>query len=149
MSTVYDALPGDGTQLQWMTGSPAAYASLGRVEEIDGLEQSVTAIKKTYLGSTQHEYRPSRLGDPGKLSGKIQYNPNDPNLAAIYSRISAPGTVDQFKIIFNDGDTTPANATFTGFFTKWKLTGMKVESLVIAEFEIQLNVFPTVTVGTP
>lgn len=148
MPIIFDVTPGEGTQFQWKAGG-AAFVALGKVEEIDGIESSVASIKKTHLGSTLHEKRPSRIGDPGKVSGKILFNPSDPNLAIIYSRLTSPGPIDSFKVTFNDGDTTPANATFDGFFTKWKVTDIKVESNILADFEIELTDFPVYTAGTP
>lgn len=147
MTAPLDAIPADGTDLQWKAGG-ASFVTLGRVEEISSIEMSVMSIKKTYLGSTQHEKRPSKIGDPGKLSGKIQFNPDDPNLATLYSRIATPGVVDQFQIIFDDGMTVPASGAFSGFFTKWKVGDIKVEAIVTAEFEIEITSFIVITPGS-
>lgn len=142
-----NTIPGEGTIIQIKISG--AYTDVGTVEEIDGFEVAVEEVKKTHLQSVIHEYRPSLIPDPGTFSLKIQLDPNHAVHQALYANASVPGTIDDWKMIFVDGKTTPANATFLGFIKKYKVTGQKVEENLMAEIEVRLTSLPVMTAGIP
>jgi hypothetical protein len=57
------------------------------------------------------------------MTGKLQLDPNDATHQLIYTHLTTGTTLDDFKIVFVDDMTTPANCTFSGFFTKFKVAG--------------------------
>jgi hypothetical protein len=141
------ALPGEGSKLYLKVA--ATFVVIGGLEEFDGFEVSAAAVKTSVLSGTTHTYRKSRMIDPGTMTAKIQVDPNDTQHALIYTKVTETGatTPDEFKIEVVDDNTTPANFTFFGFFTKYKLTGEKIEENLIAELEIQLTSLPVPTAG--
>lgn len=140
-----NTIPGEGTQIQIKITT--TYTDVGRVEEIDGFEVAVEEVKKSHLLSVIHEYRPSHIPDPGTISFKVQLDPNNTVHQTLYAHASVPGTIDDWKVIFPDGMTTPANATFSGFIKKFKLTGEKIEENLMAELDVRLTSIPVMTAG--
>jgi hypothetical protein len=141
--------PGEGTILMLKIAS--TFTEIAEVHEIDGPEMTVAAIAKTALTSPHKRYRSSRQPDPGTISLKLYFDPNDTTDVhqLLYSKVAQPNTVnDDFKLVFVDDMTVPAHALFSGFFTKFKLTGMTTEDANLeAECEIQLDSLPVFTEG--
>jgi hypothetical protein len=148
MAEITDGLPGEGTLLQMKVST--TYTTIANVDEVDGFEISADAIDKFGLGDVLKKRRKSLMIDPGELSLKMRVDPNLALHQSIYDKTIAsdPAADDDFKIIFKDGNTTPAFVTFTGFFTKYKLTGMKEGENVVVESTIQVNSVPDFTDGT-
>lgn len=142
-----NTIAGEGTLLQFKNST---FVTVGRVEEIDGPEGKVTSVKKTHTASTIQEYRPGKKPDMGTLTFKFQLDPADTVHAILKGRVDTPGTVDDWKLIYNDGQTTPASSTFSGFVTKYKQTGMGAdEKNLMGELEVQLTTVTTFVAGTP
>jgi hypothetical protein len=150
MAIVTDGLPGEGTLLQLLTTPPTTYTTIANVDEIDGFEVGADAIDKFGLGDVVKKRRKSLMIDPGELSLKLRVDPSNAVHKSIYTKTIAsdPAADDTFKIVFKDGNATPAFATFNGFFTKYKLTGMKEGENVIVESTVQVNTVPVMTEGT-
>src|SRR4051812_27154452 len=100
--------PGEGTLLQIKVST--VYTTLGLMEEIDGPEVTAAAVKKTTLADAIHKYRKSRQADPGKISFKLQFDPDDATQQLIYDHLTAANQADDdFKIVFADDQVVPAN----------------------------------------
>ena len=147
--TTANTIPGEGTIFQVKVST--VYTTIAQVTEVDGPEMLVAAIDKTNLLSALKLSRGSKLPDPSKVSIKILFDVNDTvSQNLIWGDLnSTPGTSRDFKIIFNDGDTTPSSATFSGFFTSGKLNGIKVEENLGMDVEMKPTTIITFTAGTP
>jgi hypothetical protein len=141
-----DTVPGEGTLLQIKIAS--VFTTIGNRVSIGGPASEVNAVDKTNLDSTLREYRPSQIPEAGRLSLSVFYDPNDSTHQILPSRVKTPGTIDDFKLIFNDGMGTPANETFSGFVTKFEKNGMEVDGNLGADVEIQLTTLVTSTEGS-
>jgi hypothetical protein len=142
-----NTLAGEGTILQVKIST--TFTNIGRVEEIDGNETDVTAVKKTHLLSAIQEYRPGKIPDVGTITFKLQLDPADAGHAQLRARAETPGVIDDFKLKYNDGNTTPGSEAFSGFVKKFKKTGFSDGNNVMAELEVQLTTLPVFTAGTP
>ena len=142
-----NTLPGEGTLLKMKVS--AAFVTIGNRVTIGGPSSEVNKVDKTNLDSTQRSYRPSRIPDAGELELSIFYDPNDTTHQIFPSRVKTPGTIDDFELIFNDGDTTPAQEAFSGFVSKFEKNGMEVDGNVGADITIVLTTLITATAGTP
>jgi hypothetical protein len=142
-----EARPAEGTDFQMKIAS--VFTSIGGVVEIDGFSVKAEAVPITVLKDVLVRRRKSRQPDPGTLSLKLNVDPNDPIHQSIYEKTitSTPDPDDEFKMIFVDDETTPAFATFLGFFTEYKLTNFKGTENAMAECELQLNSLPAFTEG--
>lgn len=140
--------PGEGTVLQVTIAT--VLTPVAQCYEIDGPEQLVEAIDKTALNSGLIITRPSKFPEPGKLSIKIWYDPNDNVAQGLFvADITAPGTVEAFVIVVNDQHVTHSTIGFSGFLTSFKPTGMKPKSSNLsAEIEIQLTTILTIVAGS-
>lgn len=141
-------LAGEGVKLQISIAS--TFTDIANIVEIDGPELTVNAVKRTSMTDAYHKTRPSTKPELGKVTLKIQLTPNDTTThSLLLGRAATPGTVDDWKIVFPDGQVVPAHVTFSGFVSKVKSTGMKAESeeQVTGEFEIQLTSVPVYTAG--
>ena len=103
--------------------------------KLDGPELTVGTAETTNLDSTVKTYRPT-IPDSGKISGTLQYDPQDSTHSFLFGLYSTPAT-NAMALVF--ADTGPTTFTFTGILTKLKPTGIEVESNLEAEFEIQIT----------
>lgn len=143
-------LPGKGTILQMKSGS---FVTIGQRIELDGPDAQLRMRETTHLDSTMAAYR-ADIPEGGILSGRLFWDPNDSTATVSHQTLrgrvyTPPTTPDEFKLIYNDGFTTPANDDFKGFIKKWKPTGMKSGESLQVEFEIQITDQYTITAGTP
>jgi hypothetical protein len=140
--------PAHGTLLQLKITS--TFTTIGLRAEIGGMEPELKTRDVTHLDSTYVTKR-ATLPDLGKLSFKLWFDPNDTVThtvlrAKIYTPPAAP---DEWKLIYNDGDTTPANDDFKGILTKFTVTPGGPMDTVTADCEIELTDLFTPTAGTP
>lgn len=107
---------------------------------------SVAAVEKTVLSDTMKKYRPSRQKDAGEVTVTVQYDP----AGEISTLISTVGDGDEhdFVITYNDGQTTAANDTFSGFVTEHKPGAMEGEGNRQDDFTIKLTTAITRNAGT-
>ncbi len=141
-------LAGKGTKLQMkLSGS---YVDIAQVTEVEAPGSSVEVRDTTDLSMPMRAFRPAVV-DPGKLTGKLFYDPSDANHAIMINRVRTPASaLDEFKLVYvSDGLTTHAEIEFKGFFTKFHPTGIVVEGNIEADFEIQSTDTLTHDVGTP
>lgn len=147
MTYVTQAQPGEGVILQISIAT--VFTELALVTEFDGPAVMVAPVETTHLTSATHTYRPSKIPNPDKITGKMLFDPNDVSTQQlIVTRMTTSGLVDSFKIVFNDILTTHGTCAFSGFFTKLALTGIKVEENVEADFEIQITSALTFVAGS-
>lgn len=145
---------GEGTLLQISISS--SFVTVAQRTTIGGPKATVASIPTTNLDSTSKTYRPSRQPDSGELDLHVFVDPNDTNShQTLMSRVVPQGSittappVDSWKLIFNDGNTTPANATFSGFLTAFELDGMEEEQNLGANITIKLTGPIAWNPGTP
>jgi hypothetical protein len=142
------AQPGEGTLL--MVKIATVFTQCAQIVEIDGPEILVEAIDKTVLNSGLIISRPSLFPEPDKVTLKALFDPNDTDTQLLFvTDFTTPKLVRDYKIVFNDTNTTHATSTFSGFLTSFKLNGMKVKSNIGADIELKLTTIPIFTPGTP
>jgi hypothetical protein len=144
-------LPGKGTLLQIKVSS--TYHTIGQRVSIDGPDPELKMRDTTHLDSTMVTSRPA-IPDPGTISGTLLFDPNDTTTNATHASLRAkvytpPSTPDEFKLVYADGKTTPANDVFLGFITKFKVGGIEVEGSIQAEWEIRITDTFTPSAGAP
>jgi hypothetical protein len=146
-----NTLPGKGTLLKLKVAS--AFTAILQLVEIDGVDPELKMRDVTHLMSAMVSSRPA-ITDPGTISGKGFFDPNDAVAGVGHSILRAkifspPTTPDEFQLTYADGDTTSAYDDFKGYFTKFKVTGFKVEETVQFEWEIRITDSFAATPGTP
>jgi hypothetical protein len=144
-------VPGKGTLLKIKVS--AVFTAILQMVEIDGVDPELKMRDVTHLASAMISSRPA-ITDPGTISGKGFFDPNDVVAGAGHTVLRAklftpPSVPDEFQLTYADGDTTSANDDFKGFFTKFKVTGFKVEETVQFEWEIRITDSFTPTTGSP
>ncbi len=125
--------PGKGTLLKATIST--VLTTIAQRVSIDGPEWTVGTAETTNLDSANKTYRPT-LPDPGKVTGTLEFDPQDPTHLFLIGCMTTPVVV-VWNLVFEDADNTVFS--FSGFLTKLKPTGMEVESNLEAEFEIQLT----------
>ena len=139
-------LPGLGTNLQMKVSS--TFTSIGEIVKIEGPDAVLGLRETTVLSSSAKAYRPT-LPDYGKAKFTVHWDPDDSLHLSLLTKITSPvSTPDEFKLIFVDGDTTPANVDFKGFLMSFKLKGMEEKGTLEADLEIQITDVFTPTAGT-
>jgi hypothetical protein len=143
MPTHDPQVTGEGTLLQFGTGAspgPYTYATIAQRISLDGPDRSVAAVDTSHLDSTAKTNRPSRMPDNGTVSGTLLWNPADTQHLAIEALIATPA-MGHWQLVFNDGSGSPNRPAkqFDGTLTKWKTTGIEVDSNVEVEFEIKVS----------
>lgn len=124
-----------GTLLQKQIAT--VYTTIAQRVKLDGPDASMGDTELTDLDSTMVQTGPT-LVDPGTFSGTLWYDPNETTHIMMTTDLLA-GTSNQYKLVYPDGDTTPANVPFTGFVSKFKPTGMESKGYLQAEFEIRCD----------
>lgn len=128
-------IPGKGTILSIESAVANTYTTIGQRVSLDGPDGEFGTAETTHLDSSVRTRR-ATIEDPGKLSGKLYYDPNGDSHDYLKGKY---GVVTNYRLIFADGKTTPARATFPGILTKLKPTGMEVDSNLEADFEVQIT----------
>lgn len=140
------SLPGKGTLLQMGDGAaPEAFTTIADRVTIGGPNMSVGSRDTTGLDDASKKYEPT-IPDGGDVSLTVFYNPNAPTHQNLTAKVIAPANVN-WKLVFNDGKTTPANYVFNGHITGFHPTGIEVEGSLQAEITIKLNGVPEITAG--
>ena len=132
--------PGKGTLLAH--GISSVYTTVGQRVSLEGPEMEVGKADTTHLDSTNKTSRPT-IADPGEMSGKLWYDPQDTVHKLLFNLIGTPTNTEQFKLTF--ADASPTVWTFDAWLSKFKPTGMEVESNLEADFTLQLIDIPTST----
>jgi hypothetical protein len=141
-----ETIPNEGTVLAISIAS--VFTDIGQVEEIGSFGVEVAEVETTHLTTTTHTYRPSRKPNPVKFTFTYQCTPSHTAThGLIQNRLNTPGTIDQFKVTFQDSFTTHGFVTFSGFFTRNATTGITDEENLTYEAEVQMTTIPTYTAG--
>lgn len=115
------------------------FTLVGNSVQLDGPDPTLAIRPVTTLASTSIQKKPG-IPDLGKFSGKLLFDPNDTTHITMRARVtSPPTTLDEFQLIYPDGNTTAAQDQFKGILTKFKTTGIEVGGTLQAEFEIDLT----------
>ena len=133
--------PGKGTVLAH--GVTITYTNIGQRVSLEGPEMEVGKADTTHLDSTNKTSRPT-IADPGELTGKLWYDPQDTIHKLLFGYIGTISDSEEFKLTFADTNG-PTSWAFNGWLSKFKPTGMEVESNLEADFTIQLISIPVQT----
>lgn len=137
--------PGEGTTLSVKISS--SFVVIGGLAKVASPSVVVAEIETTNLSSSKHDYRASRLPDYGQVKFMVRWDMDDSTHQAMRTGQVA-GTIFDWKIIYVDDMTTPANSTFSGFITEWSGDDIEPESNVEAEITIRLTTIVTNTAGS-
>jgi len=139
--------PAKGTLLQLKVGS--TYTTIGLRAEIGDIDPELKVRDVTDLDSTSVKKR-AAIPDLGKLSGKLWFDPNDTTHISMRALVySPPDDPNEWKVVYNTGDTTPANDVFKGILTKFKVAVGGPMDTLTADFEIDITDEFTPSAGTP
>lgn len=139
--------PAHGTTLSIKIAS--TFTVIGEVAEINDLAPEVKVREVTTLSSTSVKKRPA-IVDFGKLALKVWLDPDDTTHILLRARVYSPiATLDEFKLTYNTGDTTPPFDDFMGFLTKFTTTVGGPMDTVTGAMEIEITDTFTSTAGTP
>lgn len=128
----------EGTILQMSISS--VLTDIAQVLSIDPPEGKVNAVKKTSLVDTVQRFRAGKMPEGGELKFTIEFDPNNTGHKQLAGRIISPSsTNDDFKIKFVDGMAVPANLTFSGFVTGFKINTIEEENNLEAEVTVQVD----------
>jgi hypothetical protein len=140
-------VPGKGTKLQIKISS--TFTDIGNRTVIEKDDIDVEMRDVTDLDSTAKAYRPG-LPDWGTLTLTIFFDPDDTTHILLRDRARTPTqTIDEWKLIYNTGDTTPPNDDVKGYVKSFSETGMEPNGTLTAKLVIQLTDQYTPTAGTP
>lgn len=137
-------IAGKGTILQAEVSS--VYTTIANRVEISGPSPEMGEFDITDLDSTVVETAATLL-DAGELSLKIWYDPNGATHTRITTDLLA-GTERNYKLQFNDGNTTKANAVFEAFVKAFEPNGMKSQEYVGADVTLRLTGTITYNAGS-
>jgi hypothetical protein len=137
-------LAGEKSKLQLETATPGTYADVVQVVAVTRPGLTVPEVKKTNLASTVQEYRAGRIPDNGTCEFRVQFDPNDTTHQALYTTAAA-GTAKNWKYIFADGMTTPANVMFAAFITEISPSETSAEDDSNVEATVTMRVTGAVT----
>ena len=135
-------LPGEHTKLQWKVAS--TYVDVAQLLAVKFPGGAVESVSTTGLAAAAKTYRPGLIPEVGEVTFKINFDPNHTDHRSLASRVVTPA-IDDWKIIYVDGNTTPANDQFFGFITKFELNEVEGESSVNVEADITIQVTGIVT----
>ena len=134
--------PGKGTVLSH--GVTTTYTNVAQRVSLDGPEMEVGKADTTHLDSSCKTSRPT-IADPGELSGKLWYDPQDAIHKLLFGFIGTTSNTEEFKLVFADATNGPTTWAFNAWLSKFKPTGMEVESNLEADFTLQLISIPVQT----
>lgn len=120
-------------------GPPETFTTIAQRVSIDGPEMSVGTADTTHLDSTAKTHRIT-IPDNGELELTIYYDPKDTTHQFCTGLMITP-TQKNWQLVFSEGSIYQ----FNGTLTKWKPTGMEVESNLEAEATIKVNGVVTIT----
>jgi hypothetical protein len=126
---------GEGTRLQYQDGT--AWETVAAAVSISGPEWTTGSVDTTDLTSTTKTFRVSKLADNGEISFDCWYNKTDH--ADINTMTTSP-VEKSWRLKLADADSTAEETwAFSGFLTKWALSGMEIEQNVKASGTIKLS----------
>ena len=101
-----------GTKLQLGSGSgnSITWADVPRLRNVPALEMSEEKIEVTHHGSTNREYIPSGLSDPGDYEFEMETKRSDTVHAQIFA-LKASGEEAPWRLIYPDGLAYQFNAS--------------------------------------
>jgi hypothetical protein len=152
MAHTYRDLPGSGTTLQMKISS--TYTTIPGCTDLswDGYKRGER--NTTTLTSTAVVRKPG-LTDYGTIKCKCFYDPNDSTHQAIVAKLSQTAavqsaTLEEWKLIYADGFSTPANVTFTGFVSDFSIASGDPETgTITADLTVTISTVAAITAGAP
>lgn len=150
MPHTYTDIPGAGTTLQLQIAS--VYTDVPGATDIswDGLKRSVR--NPTSLTSPAVVKKPG-MPDFGQIKLKVYFDPNNTVHTTLRTRLltaAAAATVDNWKLIYADGLSTPADAEFTGFISEFgHASGDAETGTMTADMTVEVNTVTAFNLGSP
>lgn len=140
-------IKGKGTKLQ--TKVATVWTDIANRVKISPPAPQPKFDEITDLDSTYVERAPV-IVDLQTVSLTGFFSPNDTLTNTLRGEALSPSTTArEFKVVYTDGNTTPANDTFSGFVSKFAPTGVERDKFLQYELEIQCNEAMAFTAGTP
>jgi hypothetical protein len=152
MAHTYTDLPGAGTTLQIKISS--TFTTIPGCTDLswDGFKRGER--NATYLTSAAVVRKPG-MPDYGSFKCKCFYDPNDTTHIAIVAKLlqsaaTQSAALDDFKLIYADGFSTPANVTFSGFVSDFsQATGDPETGTLTADLTVTISSVAAFTAGAP
>lgn len=139
-------LPGFGSKFQvYIT---AAYVDVPQISEFSWDGMSVGVRNPTALESGRKRKKPG-LPDYGSIKIKAWFDPNNTTHQNVRDRVKTPSqTLQNFKVIYADGMTTPAAAIVSGFVSEFNQSGFVAEDGTLeTDFTVEVDDITSFTAG--
>lgn len=140
-------LPGLGTKLQCKPVSSGSYVDIPQIISIEASGIDNGQRNPTTLDSAFVEKKPTIL-DCGELAVNIAFDPNDSVHIHLRSACSAKSTGLDYKLVFADGNTTPAMMEVKGYNQSFEIAGMETDGTLEATITIPLTSFVAMSSGS-
>jgi hypothetical protein len=139
--------PGEGTTLGYSTTN-GSYTTLANVTKIKPPGGKVPEVSTTYLGSSNKTFRPGKIPEAGEVTLSLNRDTTSAGHILLRTLVGTPA-VYFFKVIYNDGQTTPANDIFQGFITALEPGDVEDETNLTDDVTIRITGAVTFSAGTP
>lgn len=134
-------LDGAGTVISYgnLYPNPTSYTPFAQVLSTKPPGGEVEPIETWNLSSKVKTYRPGLITEPGDVTFRVQWDPNDPTHVLLESWVVTPA-IQQFQVVYNDDKTnTHATDTFTGFVTKFEPSDLEGNKNNEADITIKIS----------
>jgi len=125
---------GLGSQLYIEVSS--SWVLVGNVTSIDGPDMSVGTVERKALSLTTARRRLATITDYGSVTGSLELDPSDASWGHLQAVIASRAITD-FKIVWSDDADT--DCTFAAILSKLSVKGVAEDSIVTADFEMQID----------
>lgn len=143
-------LPGMGSKFQVKISS--TFTDVPGLHDIEWPGRSVAERNPTGNASANVRKKPG-MPNLGEIKFKFWFDPNDATHQYIRTKVSTatPNQAqDEVKLIYADGNTTPANANVKGFFKGWEEGGFDPEAgTVSVDCTFAVDTLVAYNAGTP
>lgn len=127
----------------------STFVTVAELADVEGPDIKVNVRQPNRLNSLTVTKRPTQV-DLGKYKFTINYDQGDTTHLLIKNLALVPPTTgpSEFKVTYNDNNTTHAFDDFKGYVVSWKEKGKNEKDTVQAEVEIDVTDLYTVDPGT-
>lgn len=142
-------IPSEGTYLMMGDGaSPEVFTEILQVTKIKPPGSVIPKVDTTTLRAARKTSRPGKIGDTDDVTFTYQHDPSNAQHIAIRA-LSFVGVTKNWRLVYNDGNTTPAKDNFSGFVTHWAGSDAEDEKNNEAEVTIAVTGGVAPVAGTP
>jgi hypothetical protein len=142
------AIPAENTVLSISDSALTTFTQIANILDVEPPGGVVASVSTTGLNSATKTSRPGKIPDSGSIAFRIAYNPNQATHQTLTGLLAVPA-IRKFKVVYNDGDTTPANDQFLGYITEFKPDKAEDEKNIEADLTVVITGAVTRTPGTP